>query len=404
MSATMHEETKNASAPPRFLSVARNRALLVGGIILLGVLFLFGGDQWLTVVDFTLILAIATLGLNLLSGYAGQVSLGISFFMGIGAYTAAYLGGPPPSTPFDPNGLGLTWLIWLPGAGIIAALLGALIGPTALRLRGFYLGIVSLALVFIGQYLFSNARTLTGGAPGRAVAPPGFGDFTFASPSPILGITLSTNQLYFVLTLPILALSAIFIGNIGRTRGGRALQAVRDHEVGAAIMGVNLFEAKMGAFVLSSFLAGISGAIYAAYTGYTSPEYWSLLLSIQFVAAIIVGGVATVWGSILGAVFVFALPEILVQFSLLPQSASSTALSTGDLSQIFYGLLVIGFLLFEPAGVIGLIRRIQVLMHRSESKRKGGDPASEMEATEGTSREAEHASLPGAADASPSNE
>ncbi|HEX9069180.1 MAG TPA: hypothetical protein VF807_10460, partial [Ktedonobacterales bacterium] len=131
---------------------SRSRALLLIGVIVLGLIFLFGGDGWVSVLDFTMVAAIAALGLNVLSGYAGQVSLGIAFFMGIGAYTAAWLGGSPPHAPGDPAGLGLSFLIWLPASGIVAALVGALIGPTALRLRGFYLGIVTLALVFIGQY------------------------------------------------------------------------------------------------------------------------------------------------------------------------------------------------------------------------------------------------------------
>ena len=123
-------------------------------------------------------------------------------------------------------------------------------------------------------------------------------------------------------------------------------------------MGVNLFEAKMGAFILSSFLAGIAGALYASLSGIATPGTWSLLLSIQFIAAILIGGVASVWGSILGAAFVFAVPTALNTFSLLPQSASRR-LSGGDLSAILYGLLIIVFLLFEPAGIIGLIRRLR---------------------------------------------
>ena len=151
--------------------------------------------------------------------------------------------------------------------------------------------------------------------------------------------------------------STLFVANIARSRAGRAWQAVRDNEVAASIMGVNLFEAKMGAFVLSSFLAGIAGALWASYPGYTDPSQWSLVLSIQFVAAMLIGGVGSVWGSILGAAFVFALPTALETFSLLPQSASSSGISSGDLSAILYGLLIIVFLLFEPAGIIGLIRR-----------------------------------------------
>ena len=363
--------------PPLELSrSSRNRALAIVGVVVLALIFLFGGDGWISVLDFTMVAAIAALGLNVLSGYAGQISLGIAFFMGIGAYTAAWLGGSPPQFPGDPAGLGLSFVIWLPASGIVAALIGALIGPTALRLKGFYLAIVTLALVFIGQYLFINLRSITGGQEGRFNFPaPGIGDFTFASPDPIFGIQLTTNQCFFLLLLPLLALVAVFVANVARSRPGRAWQAVRDNETAAAIMGINLFEAKIGAFVLSSFLAGIAGALYASLSGIATPGAWSLLLSIQFIAAILIGGVASVWGSILGAAFVFAIPTALNTFSLLPQNASSTGISSGDLSAILYGLLIIVFLLFEPAGIIGLARRIRAATQRVEARRKGGETA-----------------------------
>ncbi len=141
---------------------------------------------------------------------------------------------------------------------------------------------------------------------------------------------------------------------MARSRAGRAWQAVRDNEVAASIMGVNLFTTKMGAFILSSFLAGIAGALYASLPWLHRSQHWSLVLSIQFIAAMLIGGPASVWGSILGAAFVFALPTALETFSLLPQSAGSGAFSSGNLSAILYGLLIIVFLLFEPAGIIGL--------------------------------------------------
>jgi branched-chain amino acid transport system permease protein len=373
-SATMPPAT--LAAPPRLLGTARARALLVVGILALGLVFLFGGDGLLSILDFTLIAAIATLGLNVLSGYTGQISLGISFFMAVGAYTAAWLGGDPPAGPHDPVGLGLSFLIWLPAAGIVAALAGALIGPTALRLKGFYLAIVTLALVFIGYYIFTNVRAVTGGPQGRSFPAPSFGSFSFASPDPIFGLQLSSNQVYLLLILLVLTLAGLFVANVMRSRAGRALQAVRDNEVGATIMGVNLFQAKIGAFVLSSFLAGIAGALWASYPGFAEPNSWGLLLSIEFVAAMLVGGVASVWGSILGAGFVFALQQTLN--NLLPQSASATGISGGVVSAILYGLLIIGFLLFEPAGVIGLIRRIQFMIRRFDERRKGGESTRSM--------------------------
>ncbi|GAC1366317.1 MAG: branched-chain amino acid ABC transporter permease [Ktedonobacteraceae bacterium] len=358
--------------PPRLLG-SRSRWLTFGVmLVVISAFFLVADEDWLTIVNYTLIFAIATIGLNVLSGYTGQISLGIAFFMAVGAYTAAWLGGAPPTSVRDPLGLGLSFLIWLPASGIVAALVGALIGPTALRLRGFYLGIVSLALVFIGHYLFLNLSHVTGGPQGRSFPVPGFGDFSFANQNDIGSIVaLTSGQQYFLLLLPVLILSALFVTNVMRSRAGRAFQAVRDNEVGAAIIGVNLFQAKMGAFILSSFLAGICGALLASYSRYVVPGYWDLTLSIQFVAAIIVGGVASVPGSILGAIFVFALPRILDKFALLPPSSSSSGLSSGDLNALIYGLLIIVFLLFEPGGIVGIISRRQA--RRRYSAKKGGE-------------------------------
>ncbi len=362
--------------PPRLLgSLSRWIALCLAVVVVI-IFFSVATDDWLTIVNFTLIAAIASLGLNVLSGYTGQVSLGIAFFMSIGAYTAAVLGGIPPTTPLDPFGLGLSFLIWLPAAGIVAALVGALIGPTALRLKGFYLGIVTLSLVFIGNYIFMNARAVSGGPQGRTFPVPAIGDFSFDQQNTIFGITLTSGQQFFLLILPILGLSALFVGNVMRSRAGRAFKAVRDNEVGATIMGVNLFEAKMGAFILSSFLAGIAGALFASFSRYVIPNYWSLTLSIEFVAAIIVGGIASVWGSILGAAFVFGLPLVIDQFSLLPVGSSSGGLSSGDLNALIYGVLIIVFLLFEPGGVIGMVRRGQELVRKLNSHGgEGGEPA-----------------------------
>lgn len=351
----------------------------VAVILIVAVIVIFfsvADDDWFAIANYTLIAAIAAIALNVLSGYTGQISLGIAFFMAIGAYTSAYLGGNIPTSSFEPLGLGLPFIIWLPAAGIVAALAGALIGPTALRLKGFYLGIVSLSLIFIGQYIFLNARGITGGPQGRTFPVPAIGGATFDQQNSYLGIALTSGQQYFILILIVLALAAFFVYNVMRTRAGRAFQAVRDNEIGASIMGVNLFEAKMGSFILSSFLAGISGALFASYSRYIIPNYWGLTLSIQFIAAIIIGGIASVWGSILGAAFVFGLPLIIDHFSLLPVSGGSGIISSGDLNALLYGLLIVVFLLFEPGGVIGLVRRGRVLIRRFNShKDEGGEPA-----------------------------
>lgn len=367
----------SATPSSRLLGGRTSRWITI--ILLVAVVLVFftvANDDWFTIVNYTLIAAIAALSLNVLSGYTGQISLGIAFFMAVGAYTSAYLGGDIPSSPLDPLGLNLPFYIWLPAAGIVAALAGALVGPTALRLKGFYLGIVTLALIFIGQYIFLNARGITGGPQGRAFPVPAIGDASFSQQNAFSGFALTSGQQYFLLILLVLVLAALFVYNVMRSRAGRAFHAVRDNEIGATIMGVNLFEAKMGAFILSSFLAGISGALFASYSRYIIPNYWGLTLSIQFIAAIIIGGIASVWGSILGAAFVFGLPLIIDHFALLPVASGSGIINSGDLNALLYGLLIIAFLLFEPGGVIGLVRRGQVLLHKfNVRKDEGGEPA-----------------------------
>ncbi len=367
-----------AAPPSRLLRGRASRwiaTILIVAVIL--IFFSVGNDDWFTIVNYTLIAAIAALALNVLSGYTGQVSLGIAFFMAIGAYTSAYLGGNAPLSPLDPLGLNLPFIIWLPAAGIVAGLVGALIGPSALRLKGFYLGIVSLSLIFIGQYLFLNMRGITGGPQGRTFPVPALGGATFDQQNSYLGLALTSGQQYFLLNLVVLALAAFFVYNVMRSRAGRAFQAVRDNETGATIIGVNLFEAKMGAFVLSSFLAGIAGALYASYSRYIAPDYWGLTLSIQFVAAIIIGGAASVWGSILGAAFVFGLPLVIDHFNLLPVGGSGI-ISSSDLNALLYGLLIVVFLLFEPGGVIGLARRGQALTRKFNARKDEGGETAEI--------------------------
>lgn len=374
------KERSTATSTASMQHGSRTSRWIVAGLITASMLLflLLATDDWFTIVNYTMIAAIASLGLNVLSGYTGQVSLGHAFFMAIGAYTAAVLGGLPPTSALDPLGYNLSFLIWLPAAGLVAALAGALVGPTALRLKGFYLGIVTLGLVFIGQYIFRNARGFTGGPQGRSFPAPMIGGAAISQQNTFFGIALTPGQQYFLLILLVLLLSAFFVHNVMRSRAGRAFQAVRDNETGATIMGVNLFEAKMGAFILSSFLAGIAGALLASYTSYYVPDSWDLVLSIQFVAAIIVGGVGSVWGSIWGAAFVFGLPLMIDHFSLLPASTTSGGLHSGDLNALIYGALIIIFLLFEPGGLVGLARRGRAWTRKSRTVGEEGGEAAEI--------------------------
>lgn len=307
---------------------------------------------WLSTADFILIAAIGALGLNVLTGYTGQVSLGHAFFLGIGAYTAAFLGDH-----------GVNAAIWIPGAGLVAGLLGLLVGPTALRLRGLYLAIVTIGLVFLGTHLFVNLPAITGGPAGRAFPQPQWGPADFGGDGlTVFGLTFDRNGCYYFLSLALLVLAMVFVHNVMRTRTGRAMQAVRDREVAAALMGVNLARTKLAAFVLSSVLAGVCGALYAAFLFHIDPAQWGLLLSIQFVAIIIVGGIGTVWGALLGSIFISGLPAVLDHYSdaipFLQHGVGDRGLAVGNATNLAYGILIVVFLVAEPRGVMGIVARV----------------------------------------------
>jgi branched-chain amino acid transport system permease protein len=311
--------------------------------------FALSGSQ-LTTATFVVIAAIGATGLNVVTGYAGQISLGHAAFLGVGAYTGAVLGGDH----------GVSAFVWIPAAGAVAALLGALVGPVALRLRGLYLAIVTLGLVFIVQHVFFNAGELTGGPQGRAFPAVELGALDF-SPGQVLdlgGVTIDSSGLYYFLALTLLAGATAFASNLRRTRAGRAMVALREREAAAAVMGLDVGRLKVTAFVVSSAMAGVSGALYGSYLSFAAPGQWSLLMSIQFIAAVIVGGLGTTAGPALGCAVVFALPSLLKQLPFLPAEGSG-GLSAGDLTSITYGLLIVAFLSLEPRGLVGIANRLR---------------------------------------------
>jgi len=311
-------------------------------------------DFWLSVLCYAGITAIGAVGLNLLTGYTGQVSLGHAAFLGVGAYATGYFG----------NDLGLPLPLWLAGAAVCGGLLGGLIGPLALRLRGLYLVIITLGLVFFAEHVFTNWSGLTGGPTGRATdAPASLGIIDFNQLS-ILGTDFTREQSYFWLIWALVAICALLAKNIVRTRPGRAMQAIRDRDVAAEVIGISLTRYKVGAFVVSSALAAMAGALFGAFQQYVSPTEWSLLLSIQYLAIIIVGGLGTIFGTVLGALFVGSLPRVIEEFSDSIPGVATTAGGEGvitvfALNQVIFGVLIIVFLIVEPRGLAALWLRIK---------------------------------------------
>jgi branched-chain amino acid transport system permease protein len=316
-------------------------------------------EFWLSVMLFVGATAVGAIGLNLLTGFTGQVSLGHAFFLGCGAYTACYLGNPSDGSP---AGQGLPLVVWLPAAAIVPALVGLAVGPAALRLKGNYLAVVSLGLVFLGAHVFKEWDSVTGGSTGTSVLP----SLTLG-PVDFSGMGgLTKNQSLFFLVWAIVGLSALVSKNLVRSRPGRAMQAVRDRDVAAEVIGVSLARYKLGAFAISSAMAGLSGALYAVVLTYIEPGTWSLPLSIQFVAMVIVGGIGTTMGGILGALFIGALPELVKHYSdkipFVAQTATEEGLSLPQLNQILFGLSIVLFLVLEPRGIAALWLRAKAYL------------------------------------------
>lgn len=339
----------------------RSKMLGVGAVLVVAALMpLMVADDLLIILGSGLVLAIGALGLNLVTGYAGQVSLGHAFFVGVGAYTAAVMAGDPDGRYL---GLGIDFMpAWLLGAGLVAAAFGALVAPLATRLRGLYLAIVTLGLVFIGQYFFFEWNELTGGAQvGRDAAEPALFGIEFTVDNGFKGGWTEEQKLYW-LFLAILLVAALAARNIARSRIGRAFAAIRDRDVAAGVMGVNLTRYKVIAFTLSSFYAGVAGSLLYSASGHFTPESFSLLMSVQFIAIVLIGGVATVSGTIMGAMLIALLPRIaseLPAFVPFLSGSPSEHPNIFEFEQVMYGVLIVVFLLFEPRGLFGIWHRVR---------------------------------------------
>ncbi|MGH9077808.1 MAG: branched-chain amino acid ABC transporter permease [Acidimicrobiales bacterium] len=308
---------------------------------------------WLSTAVFVLVAAIGAAGLDVLTGRTGQISLGHAFFLGAGAYTAGVLGGR----------YHLDAEVWIPAAAAVAGLLGAAVAPATLRLRGLYLAIVTIGVVVIGGHVFVNVAWLSGGPGGEALPSPRFGPLDFATGARVGGLGFGRDRLFYYLALGILALSTAFVANLDRGSPGRAMASVRDREVAAAVMGVPVARTKLGAFVVSSALAGVSGALYGSYLGFVVPSQWDLTRSISFVVMIVVGGMASRWGPALGAAFVVGLPAVLRYVAGgLPFGVTGTgthgAITVSDLAAVVFGVALVVTLLAEPGGLVGLARRL----------------------------------------------
>src|SRR3954454_20478233 len=262
---------------------------------------------------------VGAIGLKLLVGTTGQLSLAHAFFLAVGAISYVYVSG-------ESGGIGVVKLGGRGGPPLVgmvvgvlpACLAGLLFSPIAARLRGIYLGVASLGLVFIGQHLLNTQTAVTGGFNGRTTPPFSLFGFSFTDSNPdlfVLNVPFGQAARLSSLGLVLAVASFIFARNLLRGLPGRALQTLRDSEVAAAVMGVNVQGYKARAFLVSSMYAGLSGVLYALSIGSVAPESFTLDVSVQYLAMIVLGGLGSVAGAALGALFVSALPLVLQQYS-----------------------------------------------------------------------------------------
>lgn len=285
------------------------------------------------------IAAIGAVGLNILTGFTGQISIGQGAFLGVGAYTAAILTAKA----------GVSFWIALPVAGLVTAAVGAVFGIPSLRLKGLYLAIATLAAQVIIEFVIIHWTGLTNGAAGIVVARPSIG-----------GLVLDSNRSFYYLVLVLALVAVVFAMNLFRTKVGRAFMAIRDRDLAAVVMGINLFKYKVLSFSISSFYAGVAGALWAHYMEVVSPEHFTITVSIEYLAMIIIGGLGSVLGSVYGAGFIILMPIILRGIAgYLAASISGIENIMLGLQNAFFGLIIILFLIFEPEGLAKLWKNVK---------------------------------------------
>ncbi len=295
--------------------------------------------------------SIGALGLNLLTGLCGQISFAQAGLMGIGAYTAGNLCNA---------GLGL---LAIPLGGLAAATASVVIGLPALRLRGLYFAIATLAAQFILEYLFKILEPLTHGISGLLIRPP-----------TVLGFAIQDDRANAGLAVALLFLVWSGIGALRATNLGRSFLVVRENEIVARGMGIDVARTKFWAFLLSGFIAGIAGAMSGIASRLANPEAFSFALSVDYVAMIIVGGQGTLTGPLLGAAFVTLLPEVIQRVGELFDIPSILS----ALREFAFGMLIILFLIFEPLGLMAVVRKLRLRL--TASKPDGKSPAATTEA------------------------
>ena len=306
--------------------------LLAAFIIFLFTIPLYMNNYWIHILNLIGVTVISALGLNILVGYSGQLSIGHAGFMAVGAYTSAILA----------NKLGVPFPAALLCSGLMAGAIGLIFGIPSMRVKGFYLAITSIAAQFIIIYIIQHWTSLTGGNNGISIPYASIGSFTF-----------NTEGKMFYLIIGIAVVCIFLAKNIARTKVGRAFIAIRDNDLAAEVMGVNLFHYKMLAFFIGCFMAGIAGSLLAYWIGSISADNFSFMNSILYVGMIIIGGLGTTLGPILGVTVIQLLQVGVTKMTPALQDAfpsMPSGFATG-IAPMLFGLVIILFLILEPRGI-----------------------------------------------------
>ena len=303
-------------------------------------------EYWLAQLTFILIYSIAGLGLMLLAGFTGLFSPGHAAFLGVGAYTQAVM-----------TNAGVPFPIALACAAGLSAAVGLVVGLPALRVKGIYLGMATLSFGFIVEEVFARWEKVTGGNSGIHIKAPD-----------IFGWKLNTGAEFYFLCLVLTVGSTLAILNLLRSPTGRAFVAIRDSEISAQSMGIHLARYKTLSFALSAALAGIAGALYAHKLQFISPEQFNILQSIDLLLMIVVGGVGSVHGAFLGAIFLISMPQAI---ALVKDYLPATIGQAPGLQGVVYGMVLIAFVLFEPLGLYGRWLKIRTYLQTFPFYRKG---------------------------------
>ncbi|RAH96524.1 branched-chain amino acid ABC transporter permease [Acuticoccus sediminis] len=327
------------AADEALLTTRPHKLWMAAFMALLAVAPFLLNDYWLYLLCLATIYVASATGLNILTGYTGLVSLGHAAFMAVGAYTVAFL----------ERETGLPFLLNILLGGLLAAALGAVVGLPSLRVKGLYLAIATIAFSFILHFVFVHFEGVTGGNRGINVAP-----------ATIFGHELSTYfDLYYVI-MPVTVLLVLGAANLFRTRIGRAFIAIRDRDISAEVLGIPLLRYKLMSFAVAAFYAGVAGGLWAYFFRLVTPETFPLLTSIFLLAAIIVGGMGTILGGIIGAVFMTLTPEALrVVVDILSLFVDNAAGVLSPIRTVVFGGLIILFLVFEPQGLAEIIQRMR---------------------------------------------